>query len=194
MSAPVPVQVQCERFYIKPHNPVVPVPVLVLVPVPETASVNKPWESVVEECLFTWGIPFSHSEAGFKKISKSSEADEDIDLCVDDDDVELYGQPQYPLCKPARFLANQINFLNNQFGILIKQIFDLSFIKPNILLHGSWDSFSLTTKRYTEADIIPCSVEDPDEDKESRALRRAYLRYRNLSRVLPGQETENVHS
>ena len=44
VGPPVPVQVQCERFYVKPYNPLVHVlvPVPVPVPVPETASVIKP--------------------------------------------------------------------------------------------------------------------------------------------------------
>ena len=39
---PVPVQVQCERFLLKPYNPFFPVPVPVPVPVPDQASVNTP--------------------------------------------------------------------------------------------------------------------------------------------------------
>ena len=39
---------------------------------------------------------FSFTEAGFKKISKTTEEDEDVDLCVDDDDADVYGKPQYP--------------------------------------------------------------------------------------------------
>ncbi len=35
------------------------------------------------------------TEAGFKRVTKTTE-DDDADLCVDDDDAELYGQPQYP--------------------------------------------------------------------------------------------------
>ena len=37
-----PVQVQCERLYIKPFNPFILVLILVFVLVLETASVNKP--------------------------------------------------------------------------------------------------------------------------------------------------------
>ena len=37
---PVPFQVQCERFFLKPCNPFFLV--LVLVPVPDQASVNTP--------------------------------------------------------------------------------------------------------------------------------------------------------
>ena len=39
---PVPVQVQCERFLLKPYNPFFQVPVPVPVPVPDQASVNTP--------------------------------------------------------------------------------------------------------------------------------------------------------
>ena len=51
---PVPAQVQCERFFLKPYNPffpvrvqcdtfcIIPVSVPVLVPVPDQASVNTP--------------------------------------------------------------------------------------------------------------------------------------------------------
>ena len=39
---PVPVQVQCESFLLKPYNPFFLVPVPVLVPVPDQASVNTP--------------------------------------------------------------------------------------------------------------------------------------------------------
>ena len=39
---PVPVQVQCERFLLKPYNPFFLVPVPVPVPVPDQASVNTP--------------------------------------------------------------------------------------------------------------------------------------------------------
>ena len=39
---PVPVQVECERFILKPYNPFFPVPVPVPVPVPDQASVNTP--------------------------------------------------------------------------------------------------------------------------------------------------------
>ena len=41
VSAAVPVQVQCKRFYIKPYNP------FVHVSVPETTSVIKPWTLIV---------------------------------------------------------------------------------------------------------------------------------------------------
>ena len=61
-------------------------------------------------------------------------------------------------------------------------------LKFQHFLIGNRGSFSLTILRYTEADIIPCSVEDPDEDKESRALRRAYLRYRTLKLKLVRDE------
>ena len=37
---PVPVQMQCERFLLKPYNPFFPIPVLV--PVPNQDSVNTP--------------------------------------------------------------------------------------------------------------------------------------------------------
>ena len=39
---PVPAQVQCERFLLKPYNPFFPVQVHVLVLVPDKASVNTP--------------------------------------------------------------------------------------------------------------------------------------------------------
>ena len=42
VSVAVPVQVQCERFYIKPHSLFVQVPASVPAPVPETASVIEP--------------------------------------------------------------------------------------------------------------------------------------------------------
>ena len=42
VSASVPVQVQCERFYIKPCNSFMPVSVAVTVQILETASVIKP--------------------------------------------------------------------------------------------------------------------------------------------------------
>ena len=46
---PVPVQVQCERFLLKPYNPFVPVPV------PDQASVNTPLRLIYTELdrLFT---------------------------------------------------------------------------------------------------------------------------------------------
>ena len=42
VQVPVPVQVQCERCYIKPYNPFIHVLVAVPVLVPETGSVIKP--------------------------------------------------------------------------------------------------------------------------------------------------------
>ena len=42
LSAPVPVQVHCERFYIKPYNPFIHVSIPVSVLALETASVIKP--------------------------------------------------------------------------------------------------------------------------------------------------------
>ena len=41
---PVPVQMQCERFFLKPYNPFFLVQVLV----PETASVNTPSEPLIK--------------------------------------------------------------------------------------------------------------------------------------------------
>ena len=38
VQVPVPGQVQCERFFLKPYNPLF----LIQVPIPETASVNTP--------------------------------------------------------------------------------------------------------------------------------------------------------
>ena len=45
---PVPVQVQCERFLLKPYNPFSPVPVPVPVLVLDQASVNTPLGVVTE--------------------------------------------------------------------------------------------------------------------------------------------------
>ncbi len=42
-------------------------------------------------------IIYFSAEAGFKTISPASPTEEDEDLCVDDDDEEMYGKPQYPL-------------------------------------------------------------------------------------------------
>ena len=53
VSAPVRVQVQCERFYIKLYNP--SIHVLVLVHVPETASVNKSQglrKKILDKCMY----------------------------------------------------------------------------------------------------------------------------------------------
>ena len=69
---PVPVQVQCERFLLKPYNPFFSVPVPVPVPVPDQASVNtplvlRPIHTVRKRkrisydfwCLFLWSISLS---------------------------------------------------------------------------------------------------------------------------------------
>lgn len=40
---------------------------------------------------------------------------------------------------------------------------------------------SLNWFRFSEADIIPCSSEEPGEDKERAALRGAILGYRLLN-------------
>ena len=54
MSAPVPVQVQCKRFHIKPYNQFIHVSVLVPVPVLETTSVIKSlhrgWQTSKKYC------------------------------------------------------------------------------------------------------------------------------------------------
>ena len=49
MSATDAVQVQCERFFIKPYNPFIRVSVSLPVPVPETASVITPLDKEVSE-------------------------------------------------------------------------------------------------------------------------------------------------
>ena len=55
---PFPVQVQCERFLLKPYNPFFPVPVPV--PVPDQASVNTPLQAKDSEpIIFQYQIPCS---------------------------------------------------------------------------------------------------------------------------------------
>ncbi len=38
--------------------------------------------------------------------------------------------------------------------------------------------------QYTEADIIPCGLDEPAEDKERKALRYAYIRSRLVLVIL----------
>lgn len=89
--------------------------------------------------------------------------DSDADLDVDGDDTLEYGKAQYPYfcCQLAEFMAQQ----GNGFIFLAKAFLIIR-------------SVSLANDlRYTEADVIPCSGNEPRDAEERQVLRGAVLKY-----------------
>ncbi len=90
--------------------------------------------------------------------------DSDADLDVDGDDTLEYGKAQYPYfcCQSAEFRAKQ----GNNFYFILAKAF---LIIRNVSLANDL--------RYTEADVIPCSGNEPRDAEERQALRGAVLKY-----------------
>ncbi len=93
--------------------------------------------------------------------------DSDADLDVDGDDTLEYGKAQYPhfCCQSAQTVAQQGYLF---FFFFCESIFEFLIIR-NVSLANDF--------RYTEADVIPCSGNEPRDAEERQALRGAVLKY-----------------
>lgn len=113
--------------------------------------------------------------------------DSDADLDVDGDDTLEYGKPQYPWGTAGQGGAGgtgrkRIESSQHRWYLLM----------PSAPRRGQCQSFNQDSAftaycklgsvvldhhaRYTEADVIPCTGEEPGEAKEREALRGAVLK------------------
>lgn len=109
--------------------------------------------------------------------------DSDADLDVDGDDTLEYGKPQYPwgtvgqggacgIGQRERKVANTSGTYPTPWGQCLSSGQDSTLeaccrLGSIVLDHHA---------RYTEADVIPCTGEEPGEAKEREALRGAVLK------------------
>jgi len=92
--------------------------------------------------------------------------DSDVDLDVDGDDTLEYGKAQYPyLCCKIGTTRKCIDYF---YFILF------FFVKAFLIIKNV---SSANDRRYTEADVIPCSGNEPRDAEERHALRGAVLKY-----------------
>ncbi len=96
--------------------------------------------------------------------------DSDADLDVDGDDTLEYGKAQYPhfCCQSAQTVAQQ------------GYHFFFFFVKAFLIIRNVSLANDL---RYTEADVIPCSGNEPRDAEERQALRGAVLKYAHTNSI-----------
>uniref|UniRef100_A0A8C1PDJ7 E3 ubiquitin-protein ligase RNF220 middle domain-containing protein n=1 Tax=Cyprinus carpio TaxID=7962 RepID=A0A8C1PDJ7_CYPCA len=116
---------------------------------------------------------------GFRGLVSSTlkeHQDSDADLDVDGDDTLEYGKAQYPYfcCQSAQCMAQQEHAV----------IFFFFFVKAFLIIRNVSLANDL---RYTEADVIPCSGNEPRDAEERQALRGAVLNGDTTSRLSPEQ-------
>lgn len=106
--------------------------------------------------------------------------DSDADLDVDGDDTLEYGKPQYPWVSVGKVGLTGQAIGNKKSSFPRVRGSTLAMGNPEHLALMAYNKLGSIVldhcARYTEADVIPCTGEEPGEAKEREALRGAVLK------------------